>query len=82
MAILQKKHAIKLFIELLVEIAEENYNEFPERLDVFAYKITNKLYKKFKYIEGNQLVFERGMDLEPLPVESVNIFKLINNEKY
>jgi hypothetical protein len=48
---------------ILVTIFQRNCNEFPVRFDQFAKSIVTELYKRFRYIESNQIVFEREMQL-------------------
>lgn len=79
MATLEKKHAVKIFTDILVDVYNQKI-EFPERFDKFAYEIVTRLYKKFKWIEGNPVIFEKVMGLEQLPIQMNNSFELVDKE--
>lgn len=83
MATLEKKHAVKVITDILVDIYEsEDYTQycFPERFEDFGYEIVKRLYNRFKYIEGNPIIFERTMGLDALPIKMNNSFELVESE--
>ena len=61
--ILKKDQAEVVMTGILVTIFQRNCDEFPARFDKFAKSIVDEMYKRFKYIESNQIVFEREMQL-------------------
>ena len=80
MATLQKQHAVKVMTDILVEIYEENKYDFPEKFEEFGYEVAKKLYSRFKYIEGNPVIFEKTMGLDALPLKINNSFELVESE--
>jgi len=61
---------------ILVTIFQRNCDEFPIRFDQFAKQVISELYKRFKYIESNQIVFEREMQLLT-GFEASNLIELV-----
>jgi hypothetical protein len=61
--ILKKDQSEVIMTGILVTIFQRNCDEFPVRFDQFAKSIVTELYKRFRYIESNPIVFEREMNL-------------------
>jgi len=83
MVTLQKKHAVKIFTDILVDIYQKDEIKdygFPEKFEDFAYEIANRLYKRFGYIEGNPIIFEKTMGLDALPIQMNNSFELVDKD--
>ena len=61
--ILKKDQSEVIMTGILVTIFQRNCDEFPVRFDQFAKQVVCELYKRFRYIESNPIVFEREMNL-------------------
>jgi hypothetical protein len=71
MSRLEKKKCAVIMANILYEIYTETLNDFPMSFDDFGMKVTNKLYRQFKTLEGNQVIFDRATDCVSGPEQEV-----------
>jgi hypothetical protein len=77
--ILKKKHFCRLISDVLVDVYKDNNKSFPIKFEDFAKEISTKIYNKFKFLEGNPVIFERVMEMDTLPMN--NIYELVDQER-
>ena len=82
---LEKKKCAVIMANILYEVFVENSNDFPVSFDDFGMQFTNKLYKQFKSLEGNKIIFDRKTDCVSNPEQAVlemsNEIELIDDEE-
>lgn len=78
---LEKKIAIVTFANIFYQIFIENGQAYPDSFDKMGSEFAKKLYKEFKSIEGNQVMFDKMKDLSAQPaLEIMNEIELIDTD--